>query len=87
MKRNFVVPTIMKDEIRAAKRKMKILRQSTGRNSISVELLEALEDSGIDKIATLLNKLYDTGQIPPDMCNTFVELIAVPEVTECELHG
>ena len=46
-------------EIRAAIRKMR-LGQATGRGSISVELLEALEDFGIDKITTLLNKMNGT---------------------------
>ena len=36
------------------------LGKVTGPDSITVELLEALEDYGIDKIATLLNKIYDT---------------------------
>ena len=33
----------------------------------TVELLEALEDYGTDKITTLFNEIYDTGQIPPNM--------------------
>ena len=37
------------------------LGKSTGPGSISVELLEALQVYGIDKITTLLNKIYDTG--------------------------
>ena len=67
MKRsNEAGPPIMKDEIRAAIRRMK-LGKATGPGSISVELLEALEDYGIDKITTLLNEIYDTGQIPSDI--------------------
>ena len=56
----------MKDEVRAAMRKMK-LGQARGPGSISVELLGALEDCWIGNIATLLNEMYDTGQIPPDI--------------------
>ena len=44
----------MKDEIQAAIRKMK-LGNAKGPDSISVELLETLEDYRIDKITTLLN--------------------------------
>ena len=62
MKGNFAGPPIMKDEIWAAIRKMK-LGKATGPDSISVELIEAREDYGIDKITTLLHKIYDTGQI------------------------
>ena len=36
------------------------LGKATGPGSIIVELLEALEDYGIDKITTLLNNLNDT---------------------------
>ena len=43
MKRNFAGPPIMKDEIWAAVRKMK-LGKATGPDSVSLELLEALED-------------------------------------------
>ena len=53
----------MKDEIRAAIGTVK----STGPDSISVGLLEALEDYGIDKIATVFNEIYNSIQIPPDI--------------------
>ena len=46
-------------EIRAAIRKMR-LGKATGPGSISVELLEALEDFRIDKITTLFNKMNGT---------------------------
>ena len=66
MKYNFTGPCIMKDEIGAAIRKMK-LGKATGPDSISVKLLKGLSNYGIDKITTLLNEIYDTGQIPPDI--------------------
>ena len=47
-----------------------ISSQATGPGSISVELFEALGDHEIDEIATLFNKIYDTGQIPPDICKS-----------------
>ena len=50
---NLAGPAIMKDEIRAALQKMK-LGKATGPDSISVDLLEALEDYRIDEITTLL---------------------------------
>ena len=56
----------MKDEIRAARRKMKP-GKATGPDTISVEILDALEHYLIDKITTFLNEVYDTGQISPDM--------------------
>ena len=71
----FAAPPIMKDEIRAAIRKMKLIN-ATGPVSISVELLEALEDYGIDKISTLLNEIYETGQIPSHISKSI--FIALP---------
>ena len=66
-------------EIRAAIRKMK-LGKSTGPSSKSVELLEAPEDYRIDSITAFLNKIYDSGQIPPHIPK-FIFMAA-----ECKLH-
>ncbi|GFO13502.1 hypothetical protein PoB_004000700 [Plakobranchus ocellatus] len=59
MKNNFAGPPIMKDEVQAAIRKMKT-GKATGSDGISVELIEALGDYGVDKVTTLLNEIYDT---------------------------
>ena len=59
MKRNFAGPSIMKDEIRGSNKKDGI-RQRASPDSIAVELLEAFQDYGIEKIPALLNKIYDT---------------------------
>ena len=86
MEGNFAGPPIMKDEIWAAIRKMK-LSKVTGQHSISVELTEALEDKRIDKITSLLNKIYDTSQIPPHISKSiFIALPKKPGATEYELH-
>ena len=59
--------------------------KTSGPYSISVGLLEALED-GIDKI-TLINEIYDTGQIPPVISKSiFVALPKKPGTIGCELH-
>ena len=76
----------MKDEIQAAVRKMK-LGKATGPDSIPVEPKEVIEDYGIDKITTLLNKIYNTGQISPDISKSiFLTLPKKPGATESELH-
>ena len=59
----------MKDEIRAALRKIKL---AIDPDSISMELLEAREDNGIDKITTLLKEIYGTGQTSPDIYKPIV---------------
>ena len=63
MKGNFASVCILKDEIWAAVRKMKLVKL-TGSDSITVELLKAFEVDGNDKITRLLNKIYDICQIP-----------------------
>ncbi|GFR99132.1 endonuclease-reverse transcriptase [Elysia marginata] len=76
----------MKDEVRAAIRKMKS-GKATGPDSIAVEQIEALEEFGITIITDLLNEIYDTGQIPTDMLKSI--FIAIPKkagATESELH-
>ena len=40
--------------------------KATGPDGLSIELIEALEEYGIEKATTLLNEIYDTGQIPVD---------------------
>ena len=40
-----------------------------------MELLEAIEDYGIDRIATLLNEIYNTGQIPRDISKSIVRAL------------
>ena len=38
--------------------------KATGPDNISVEMIEALEDTGINKLESIMNKMYDTGTIP-----------------------
>ena len=53
--------------------------KETRLDSISVEVLEALEGYGIDEITILLNEIYDTGQIPPDISKSiFISLTKKP---------
>ena len=52
-----------------------------------MELSKARGDYEIDKIPTLLNEIYDTGQIPPDISKSiFIALPMNPGATKCELH-
>ena len=86
MKKNFAGPPIMKDEVREAMRKMKT-GKATGPDGLSIELIKALEEFGIEKVTTLLNEIYDTGQIPVDMSRSiFIALPKKPRATDCELH-
>ena len=86
MKKNFAGSPIMKDEVREAMRKIKT-GKATGPDGLSIELIEALEEYRIEKVTTLLNEIYDTGQIPVDMSRSiFKALPKKPGATDCELH-
>ena len=76
----------MKDKIRAALRKMK-LGKAIGPDSMSVELLEALEDYEIDKITTLLNENYDISDSTVTSKLIYIALPKKPGATDCEFHG
>ena len=76
----------MKDDVREAMRKMKT-GKATGPDGLSIELIEALEEYGIEKVTTLLNEIYDTGQIAVDISRSiFIALPKKPGATDCELH-
>ncbi|GFR64254.1 RNA-directed DNA polymerase from mobile element jockey-like [Elysia marginata] len=48
---------------------------------------QAIFNWGIDQVTKLLNRIYDTGNIPKDMLiSTFVTLQKKPRATECENH-
>ena len=53
------------------------LGKVTGPGSTSVELFETPEDYGMYMITALLNKIYDTGQIPPNISKSI--FIALPK--------
>ncbi|GFR64660.1 LINE-1 retrotransposable element ORF2 protein [Elysia marginata] len=70
----------MKDEVRAA-------GKATGPDGVAVEIKEALEEYGVEKLTSLLNEIYDTGEIPTDISRSvFIALPKKPGATDCELH-
>ncbi|GFS20590.1 hypothetical protein ElyMa_006903200 [Elysia marginata] len=86
MKTNFAGPPIMNDEVRAAIRKMKA-GKATGPDGVAAEMIEALEECGVEKLTYLLNEIYDTGEISADISRSvFIALPKKPGATECELH-
>ena len=56
MKRNFAGPPILREEVGSSIRKMKT-GKATGPDGISMELIEALEDYGIERITLVLNDI------------------------------
>ena len=79
-------PKIMKDEVRAAMKKMKY-GKATGLDNITIETSDALEDWEIDFIANSLNQIYDSSKIPKEMCKSiFIMLPKKDGATECGMH-
>ena len=86
MKGNFAGPPILKYEMIAATKKIKN-GKTTGPDSMSVELIEALGDFGLAEVTELLTDIYDTGHIPSDMLKSvFIALPKKAGATDCELH-
>ncbi|GFN94140.1 endonuclease-reverse transcriptase [Plakobranchus ocellatus] len=88
IKNNIEGPTILKEEVEAAIKKMKMKNgKATGPDNIPVEIIKALDNLGIDLTTKLLNAIYDSGTIPEDLCKfVFILLPKTPGATECELH-
>ena len=61
--------------------------KAVGPDMIPVEAYEALHELGIKKLCSLLNNIYDTGNIPTEMLtSTFITLPKKPGTTDCECH-
>ena len=61
--------------------------KALGPDSINIELLEAVEEFGVDQITKIFNNIYETGQIPEDLSKSiFIALPKKAGAIECELH-
>ena len=69
-------PPIMKDEVRQAIKSMKG-SEATGPDGIFVEMIQSLDELSVDAITNLVNKIYDTGEIPEDLTKSI--FIAIPK--------
>ena len=79
-------PPIMKDEVRKA---VKLIKKgkTAGPDKITVEMIESLDEFGIDMLTDFLNTIYDSGEIPCDLSKSiFIALPKKPGATECESH-
>jgi len=58
--------------------------KATGDDSISAECIQSLGDKGIQAITRLMNKIYNTGNIPDDFLKTvFITILKVNHAQEC----
>ena len=74
--KNFDGPPIVKDEVRKAVKLMK-KGKTAGPDKITVEMIESLDEFGIDMLTDFLNAIYDSGEIPSDLSKSF--FIALPK--------
>ena len=86
IRKNMEGPKILQTEIRAAVNKMK-KNKAAGPDKIVVEMIEALEDFGIQRLTTIGNIIHVTGEIPEALLKSvFIALPKKPGAIECELH-
>ena len=79
-------PSIMKEEVQFALQNIKN-NKATGPDNIVVEPVKELNDFGVEKVAAIANKIYNTGHIPPDLSKSvFIALPKQPGASECELE-
>ena len=84
--KNFDGPSITKDEVRKAVKLMK-KGKTAGPDKITIEMIESLEEFGIDMLTEFLNAIYDSGEIPSDLSKSiFIALPNKPGATKCESH-
>ena len=58
--------------------------KAPGPDNITIELLEALEEFGVDQITKFLNNIYDTGEIPEDLSKSI--FITLPKKIRLMSH-
>ena len=61
-------------EVRAALQKMRN-NKAPGPDGITTEMINALDDFGIDNITKLANEISDNGKIPEDLCRSIFIMI------------
>ena len=79
-------PSILEQEVIKALKHMKA-GKAPGADGVTTEMFEALGSFGTLRLTNLLNKIYDTGNIPEDMSKSiFIALPKKTRATECEDH-
>ena len=77
---------ILKSEVEFALRKMK-RGKAPGPDQVNVEMLDSAGELGLEKLNELINKVYNTGNIPGDLSKSmFIAIPNKPKANECELH-
>ena len=84
--KNMDGPKIMPEEVRAAICSMK-RRKACGPDGITAEMLQATENFSAEKLAGILNDIYEGGTIPEDLTKSiFIALPKKAGAVDCEMH-
>ena len=79
-------PLIGKDEIRKAMKELK-RGKAVGPDEISIEMILALHEQGVDVLQSIFNEVYNSGNLPEDFLKSiFVALPKKPSATDCKDH-
>ena len=78
---------ILKSEVRTA---IKMMRKNiaAGPDGVVIEMTEALEEYGVEKLTEIINKIYDDGRFPEDLSKSiFITLPKKLTTVNCEHHA
>ena len=79
-------PNILKSEVRTAIKMMR-KNKAAGPDGVVIEMIETLEEYGVDKLTEIINKIYDDGKFPEDLSKSiFITLPKKPGAVDCEQH-
>ena len=79
-------PNILKSEVRTAIKMMR-KHKAAGPDGVVIEMIEALEEYGVEKLTEIINKIYDDGKLPEDLSKSiFITLPKKPSAVDCEQH-
>ncbi|NSM56165.1 hypothetical protein HET73_00315 [Wolbachia endosymbiont of Atemnus politus] len=77
-------PTITKEEVMHAIKQMKS-GKTPGPDQIFIEMLKTFEVSLINEIVDIFNLIYNSGQLPDDLCKSiFINIPKKPNSLECD---
>ena len=79
-------PNILQSEVRTAIKMMRNYK-AAGPDGIVIEMIEALEEYGVEKLTEIINKIYDDGKFPEVLSKSiFITLPKKPSAVHCEQH-
>ena len=62
--------------------------KGAGPDRVVIEMIEALEEYGVEKLTEIINKIYDDGKFPEDLSKSiFITLPKKPGAVDCDQHG